>query len=318
MYNDFLVKYEKTYASNPTEYEARFRIFKDNIQRAYAYSKLDSSASYGVTQFSDMTPQEFAMYYRGTPRTPEQMRASLKNVQSAPTERKFNDLPTSFDWRDKGAVSKVKNQGMCGSCWAFSTVANVESVHFLKKGSLDLFSEQVLVDCDRTCDPDAPKDCDEGCNGGLMHLAMTYIQKEGLPTEDAYPYTARDGTCHYTHGNGTAVEITGFKFAPTDADGIASFLMEHGALSVALNAEYLQFYTSGISDPLICDPKSLDHGVTMVGFGVGKNMWGTEIPYWIVKNSWGGSWGEKGYFRIRKGKDTCGIESYVVTSLIDA
>lgn len=313
-FSEFLATYPKPYANSP-EVEYRFSVFKNNLQRAYAYGLNDPSAQYSVTQFSDMTPEEFNQMYLSKTRTPEEMRKSNKHIKPATSERKYKDLPETFDWREKGAVAPVKNQGSCGSCWAFSTVANIEAYSFLKTGSLQRFSEQALVDCDHTCEDDHPTDCNAGCNGGLMHLSLQFIHGNGLPLENDYPYTGRDGSCKFHYGNGSAVEINGFQFASEDADEIGSFLMEHGALSVAINAQWLQFYTSGISDPYLCNPKGLNHGVTIVGFGSGKNMFGSQVPYWIVKNSWGSSWGEHGYFKIRRGKNTCGIESYVVTAI---
>jgi len=150
-----------------------------------------------------------------------------------------------------------------------------------------------------------------------MELSMMYIAKNGLPTEDTYPYTARDGTCKYNAGNTTAVKISGHVMGPEsgDVDQIGQMLMDNGALSVAVNAEYLQFYVGGISDPWLCDAKALDHGVLIVGFGVGKNMFGSSVKYWIVKNSWSSSWGEHGYFRIARAK--CGINTYVVSAKME-
>jgi len=318
MFTSFLAKHERTYAANDVEFHKRFNIFKENVQRAAAIGKMDPGAQYGVTKFSDLTPQEFRNMYLMPKKTPEEMRSALKSVSNVQTyqPKQVKDIPDHFNWADKGAVSPVKNQGMCGSCWAFSTTGNVESVNFLKTGQMTLLSEQALVDCDHTCAPDSPRDCNAGCNGGLMELSMMYIAKNGLPTEQSYPYTARDGTCKYNKGNTTAVEITGHVMGPEngDIDVIAQMLMDHGALSVAINAEYLQFYLGGISDPWLCDPKSLDHGVLIQGLGVGKNMFGSTVKYWIVKNSWGSSWGVSGTFMINRAK--CGINTYVVSALM--
>ncbi len=172
----------------------------------------------------------------------------------------------------------------------------------MKTGKLISLSEQNLVDCDHECDPKDPQSCDGGCNGGLMLNALEYIKKNGIETESDYPYQGYGATCKAASGK-VATYVNGSIQLPTDEQQIKAYLYEHGPLAVALNAGWLQFYFGGISDPIICNPKHLDHGVLIVGYGVEGSK-----PYWIglsftflflhflpcfvlVKNSWGSGWG---------------------------
>jgi len=214
-------------------------------------------------------------------------------------------LPDSIDWVENGAVSAVKNQGTCGSCWAFSTVGSLEGRAQIATGNLQQFSEQQLVDCDKDFG-------DAGCRGGLMDNAFTYLmQSKGACTEDSYGYTGhkKDDCAIDSCTIGLpASSITGFQdVAATDAAFREA--LSHGPVSVAIEADTIfQFYFGGIIKSGLCGAK-LDHGVLAVGYGTDNGQ-----TYWKVKNSWGGSWGEKGYVRMKadKGgnsKGECGILS---------
>merc|ERR1711865_72187 len=207
----------------------------------------------------------------------------------------------SYDWRDHGAVNAIKDQGQCGSCWAFSTVANIEGVGMVETGKLLDLSEQQLVDCDTQ---------DGGCQGGLPSTAFQYMidQGMGLEGESAYPYTASDGTCHSSKSLEKAF-ITGWLQTSTDETQIAAALQQYGPLSIGINAANFQFYTGGVSSPFLCNPRALDHGVAIVGFGTDGRK-----DYWTIRNSWGSSWGEDGYIRIARGKGTCGLNTDVTTA----
>ncbi|MCP3683685.1 MAG: hypothetical protein GY861_13450, partial [bacterium] len=213
--------------------------------------------------------------------------------------------PDAFNWNDQGKVTKVKNQGQCGSCWAFSATGNLESVHAIKSGNLVEFSEQQLVDCDKV---------DQGCNGGLMENAFDYLKQNSIMLESDYSYKGRGGSCSYDESKGQ-LKVSSYQFSPEDEGQVKQFLYENGALAVAMNATTLQFYFGGIYSPWFswtCSPKALNHGVLLVGYGVENDK-----EYWIVKNSWGASWGEKGYFRIIRGKGACGINTHVLTATVD-
>jgi len=197
---------------------------------------------------------------------------------------------------------------MCGSCWAFSAVGNIEGQLQIKKGGkvIDL-SPQQLVDCDKV---------DEGCNGGLMDTAFDYIKTAGgIQSSSDYPYSGSDSSCKFDVKKSVA-KVNGYNFAGTeDEEQIKTILYQTGPLAIAINATPLQFYFWGIFNPWfqwLCDPEGLNHGVVIVGYGVDGST-----KYWIVKNSWGSSWGESGFFRIIAGKGACGVNKYVISATLE-
>ncbi|KAK1399287.1 Cysteine proteinase [Heracleum sosnowskyi] len=304
----FKTKYAKSY-SDQKEHDYRFSVFKSNLLRAKRNQLLDPSAEHGVTQFSDLTPEEFGQRYLGL-RTPKVLQEA-PNAPILPT----GNLPQDFDWRDHGAVTGVKNQVSCGSCWSFSTTGALEGAHFLATGELVSLSEQQLVDCDHECDQDG--DCDAGCNGGLMTSAFQYtIKAGGLEREKDYPYTGKDGKCKFDKTK-VAASVANYSVVSIDEDQIAANLVKNGPLSVGINAAWMQTYIKGVSCPYICSKNRLDHGVLLVGYGAAgyAPIRLKEKPYWIIKNSWGENWGEHGYYKICRGQkyDTCGVDSMVST-----
>ncbi|GKV24136.1 hypothetical protein SLEP1_g33786 [Rubroshorea leprosula] len=304
----FKRRFGKSYASQE-EHDYRFKVFKRNLRRASRHQKLDPSARHGVTQFSDLTSKEFRSTYLGL----RNLRLP-KDANQAPI-LPTDSLPEDFDWREKGAVSAVKNQGACGSCWSFSTTGALEGAHFLATGELVSLSEQQLVDCDHECDPEEPGLCDSGCNGGLMNSAFEYTLKAGgLMREEDYPYTGTDrGTCKFEKSK-IAASVANFSVVSLDEDQIAANLVKNGPLAVAINAVFMQTYIGGVSCPYICS-RRLDHGVLLVGYGsagyVPVRM--KDKPYWIIKNSWGENWGENGFYKICRGRNICGVDSMVST-----
>ncbi|KAM7256021.1 hypothetical protein ACFE04_011762 [Oxalis oulophora] len=303
----FKSKFGKTYDSE-SEHDYRFKVFTDNLRLAKRNQLLDPTAVHGVTKFSDLTPEEFQRLYLGLNRRLS-LPADADKAPILPT----NDLPEDFDWRDKGAVTEVKNQGSCGSCWSFSTTGALEGAHYLATGELVSLSEQQLVDCDHECDPEERGACDAGCNGGLMTTAFEYTLKAGgLMTEKDYPYTGKDrGTCKLDK-NKIAASVSNFTVISLDEDQIAANLVKNGPLAVGINAAYMQTYMKGVSCPYICG-KHLDHGVLLVGYGSAgyAPIRFKEKPFWIIKNSWGANWGENGYYKICRGRNICGVDSMV-------
>ncbi|CAN1238397.1 Probable cysteine protease RD19D [Linum grandiflorum] len=328
----FVEKYNKEY-SDSQEYAHRLRVFAGNLVKAAEHQAIDPTAIHGVTPFMDLTEEEFQRLYTGVSMPPSMMegRAAEDGVFAAEEAETMDtsDLPDDFDWREKGAVTDVKMQGTCGSCWAFSTTGAVEGAHFLATGNLVNLSEQQLVDCDNVtviglltwkCDEEEKSACDKGCNGGLMTNAYRYLIKAGgLQDEASYPYTGKPGQCQFDP-NKIAVKVANFSTISLDENQIAAHLVNYGPLAVGLNAAFMQTYIGGVSCPLICGKKFINHGVLMVGYGSkGFSLlrFGYR-PYWIIKNSWGKHWGEGGYYRICRGYGMCGVNrmvSAVVTTV---
>ena len=298
-FQKFIKKYNKKYSS-VNEYLARFEVFKMNVMNLYKESQKYKT---GITKFSDLTQQEFAKIYLNL--NYDAMAVANFN----PAHPSFsNAAPDSFDWRDKGLVTPVRDQGMCGSCWAFSTVANLEGLYYKLKGVAVDLSEQILVDCDTY---------DSACNGGLMEYAFQWIKENGMETEEDYPYTGYKGSCKADPSKYIDMKVTGWKklgsststWSPVDEEEIKEFLYETGPLAIALNANPLQTYSGGILDKTSsqCPVSGINHAVTLVGYGAESG-----VDYWIGRNSWGKSWGESGYFRIKRGSGTCGINCYII------
>jgi len=303
-FNEYILKYQKVYTSIE-EFNQKYAIFEKNFHGINEIQGLHmpevATFEFGYSPFMDMTPEDFKAKY---------LNLNVSHLKKLRFLNKHNILtysdepaPKAWDWREHGAVTDVKNQGSCGSCWAFSATGNLEGQHFKKSGKLVRFSEQQLVDCDKV---------DQGCNGGLMEDAFKHLQTTGAMAEDDYAYTGSDDECKFDKTKVTT-NVTGYKFAADqNEDNIAKMLYETGPLAVAINATPLQFYFWGVFDPWfqwICDPTGLNHGVLIVGYGNNGSK-----DYWIVKNSWGSWWGESGYFRIVKGTGACGINTYVISA----
>jgi len=245
-----------------------------------------------LNKFADLTSAEFKIMYNG-------YKPELRRQQRLPT---LNDLrvgayPTgSVDWVAKGAVTGIKDQGQCGSCWSFSTTGSVEGIVQIKHGHLTSLSEQQLMDCSVSYG-------NLGCSGGLMDNAFKYVTANGLCTEAAYPYTARDGTCKSSSCTMSAdSKIMGYKDV-THTENALGAAVDMQPVSIAIEADQsgFQLYKTGVFCG-VCGT-SLDHGVLAVGYGTAT----TGGDYWKVKNSWGTSWGEAGYIQICRNSDKCGL-----------
>jgi len=249
----------------------------------------------GENQFTDMTNKEFRAQMNGY---------VMHNRTSGNVfETIMADPPTSMDWRTKGYVTKVKNQGQCGSCWAFSTTGSLEGQHFKAANALMSLSEQQLVDCSKA-------EGNKGCQGGLMDNGFKYIVKnKGIDTEESYKYDAKTGRkCKATKGTVGATMSSFVDVKRGDIDALESALATIGPISVAMDASHMSFqhYKTGIYNEPKCSSIKLDHGVLAVGYGSGSVE--DAGDFWIIKNSWGTIWGDEGYFKIVKStKNMCGI-----------
>jgi len=295
-WNDFKQTFAKSYATTDEE-TARFNIFIENQRTIDEHNEEFKAGKHtfelGMNQFGDMTNEEFRSRMNGfkAPSGP-----STAPIYQAPA----GDLPASVDWRPLGYVTPVKDQAQCGSCWAFSATGGLEGQHFKKAGKLVSLSEQNLVDC-------SWKQGNEGCGGGWMDQAFTYIKtNNGIDTEASYPYTARNGKCKFNSANVGATD-TGFTDIKSgDESALESAIATVGPISVAIDASKMSFqlYKQGVYYEPKCSTKNLDHGVLAVGYGVQSD--GTK--YYIVKNSWGQSWGDQGYLLMsRERNNNCGI-----------
>ena len=263
----------------------------------------------GVTKFFDQTPEEFKrshLNYR--PVAPINM-APVRNTSHLLTGRKPRSI---VNWADAGATTPVKDQGYCGSCWAFSAVEQIESAWFLAGNDLTEFSTQQMVSCDTV---------DAGCNGGDSPSAYEYVEGSGgLTTEAAYPYTSTSGTtgsCESFTPVGGAVK--GYEYVSTpctsrtctgDEDMLKTGL-DGAPASICVNAATWNSYTGGVMDSATCGKNgyyNLDHCVQLVGYNVDAST-----PYWIVRNSWAGDWGEGGMIYLTMGENTCGVADEAMT-----
>ncbi|XP_027346613.1 senescence-specific cysteine protease SAG39-like [Abrus precatorius] len=295
-HEQWMTRYAKVY-KDPQEREKRFKIFKENVNYIEAFNDAANKPyKLGINQFADLSNDEFIATRN---RFKGHMCSSITRTATFKYEN-VSAVPTSIDWRQKGAVTPIKDQGQCGCCWAFSAVAATEGIHKLSTGKLISLSEQELVDCDT-------KGVDQGCEGGLMDDAFKFIiQNHGLNLEASYPYKGVDGKCNAKEAANNAATITGYEDVPANNEKALQKAVANQPVSVAIDASGsdFQFYKSGVFTGS-CGT-DLDHGVTAVGYGVSD---GTE--YWLVKNSWGTTWGEEGYIRMQKdvsaAEGLCGI-----------
>jgi C1A family cysteine protease len=294
VWSSWKAMHNKVYAAE--EEAIRKVVFEANIAKARMMNAMKDGAEYGLSKFADLTEDEFKNLL-GFKADKEMFETQVA------ADLPLKDTPTEWDWTTKGAVTPVKNQGMCGSCWAFSTTGDIEGAWFLSKGKLQSLSEQQLVSCD--------DNGDQGCNGGLPSNAFAWVIKNGgLEAESSYPYEGVTDACKQDKSK-DIVTISSWEKVSTNEDQIAAYLAQNGPLSIGINAANLQLYMGGISDPFFCSPKKIDHGVLIVGYGEENGK-----KFWKIKNSWGEGWGEKGYFRIIRGKGKCGLNTMVTHSKV--
>lgn len=289
-----------TVSRDLNEKRKRFNVFKENVRFIHEFNKKDKLYKLRLNRFGDMTKDEFRRTFAGSRIDHHRKFRGCPQGIGGFMHEKTGDLPASVDWREKGAVTPVKDQGQCGSCWAFSTVVSVEGINQITTNDLLSLSEQELVDCDNIDN--------NGCDGGMMDNAFDFIQKNGgITTEADYPYNAREHNCDATKENSHIVVIDGHEKVPANDEEALMKAVANQPVSVGIEAsgQTFQFYSEGVFTG-DCG-KELDHGVAVVGYGTTQD--GTK--YWIVKNSWGADWGEKGYIRMERGisaaEGLCGI-----------
>mmetsp|Transcript_20740 Transcript_20740/g.23062 ORF Transcript_20740/g.23062 Transcript_20740/m.23062 type:complete len:329 (-) Transcript_20740:89-1075(-) len=280
----------KTYSA--TEYRPRFKVWKRNAKFIERHNADETKThKVAMNHLGDLSSLEFRSVYLG-------FNGNTKSGVSVTSERDAA-VPDTWDWRPKGAVTPIKNQGQCGSCWSFSAAESTEGCHFLDTGKLVGLSEQNLMDCSQSYG-------NQGCNGGLMDQAFEYIIKNGgIDTESSYPYqTESTFDCRYKAAN-CGSTVTSYKDVPSgDENSLMSFVYA-APTSVAIDASHqsFQFYSSGVYYEPECSSSQLDHGVLAVGYGASGSS-----DYWIVKNSWGAGWGDSGYIMMSRNRNNnCGI-----------
>ncbi|XP_005096721.1 cathepsin L1 isoform X2 [Aplysia californica] len=289
----FKAKHNKDY--NGEEDIIRRFVWQSNLKKIEEHNELYAQGlkSYylGENKYADMTSDEFNGVMNG-------MNVHKQSDKYVSGQYKAY-LPDSVDWRRKGFVTPIKDQGQCGSCWAFSAIGSLEGQHFNTTGKLVSLSESNLVDCSQ-------KWGNQGCNGGLMDQAFQYvIDNKGIDTEKSYPYKPEDRPCNFKSADVGAREKAFQDVTSGSEDELQKAVAGVGPISVAIDASHgsFQLYSGGVYDEPECSSTQLDHGVLAVGYGTqdGKD-------YWIVKNSWGTSWGMEGYILMSRNKDNqCGI-----------
>jgi len=302
-------KFSKLYGS-AEERLAREVIYKTNQFIVTQHNAANHSWTMALNEWADLTPEEFSARLG--------LRKGAAPSSSAPHTHVPSGAPLadSIDWRTKNAVTEVKNQGGCGSCWAFSTVVSLEGQAALKSGNLTSFSEQDLVDCVKNVKlPNSSQVCCDGCMGGLMDYAFAYMIKSQHgedDTEAAYPYRGVDGKCKFAQSAASPV-VKSYTDVKKNEDDLKDAVGTVGPISIGVDASIgWQLYFGGVMDPwplVGCspNPKKMDHGVAVVGYGSTSSK-----DYWIIRNSWGSGWGEKGYMRLVRGKNACGITNNAV------
>jgi C1A family cysteine protease len=291
LFDSWKIQNNKEYAS--VEEEAlRFSVFSMNAAIVEEWNNAGNTATLALNLFADLTSEEFGAMYTGT-------KAASEEVVEANIVELENEgaVPTSWTWLTQGAVTPIKNQAQCGSCWAFATVATTEGLYKINGAKLTSFSEQQIVDCDTTCD---------GCSGGWPYLAMAYVATNGLETETAYPYAGVNQKCAYQKSQAITTGVTGAAFVtPKSVSALyAAVYQQPVAIIVEADQSAFQLYSTGIITTG-CGV-ALDHAITAIGY---------TPTYFIVKNSWGATWGQQGYVWIststqyNAGLGACGIFS---------
>jgi len=285
-----------------TEETARFAIFLDNYKHILKFNSENTSVKLALNKMADISKEEFKQKYLGLAVKESDSKYIRVNTVKLP---ELGDLPQTVDWNAQGAVGPVKDQGQCGSCWAFSTVGALESYHYIQYGGDMLsFSEQQVIDCAR--------ESNFGCNGGFPYTAFEYASINGLQLESDYPYAEEQGACQYSKDKARQVNI-GYSFVQTQSKDMLKVALAITPTVVAVEADQsiFQFYSKGVIG-FGCG-KKVDHAVLAVGYDIVD-----DAEAYVVKNSWGTTWGVNGYFylstdpSLNGGYGACGVLSQPV------
>ena len=289
-FSEWAVNHNKTYLTE-TSVTQGFMNWKDNSIYVAEHNENNNDFKLEMNEFGDMR-----LDWTTRPAHNKYMK---QRVFENPTEKKAPPgLPRSIDWRTKGRVTAVKNQQQCGSCWAFSAVGAMEGQHAHSTGDLISLSESQIVDCDKHTG-------DHGCLGGLMDGAFKYGIKYGIESEKEYPYDPNDDPCSFQK-NQTVATFSDYKDIIGGEGGLKEAVATIGPISVGIDASHTSFqlYKTGVYSEPACSTTMLDHGVLVVGYDTTDS----GQDYWIVKNSWGDTWGQKGYiYMARNHNNSCGI-----------
>lgn len=306
---DRFIEYTKYYNKNynNTEFMYRYGIFTRNLEKINRFNiNRNNTYNLGINNFTDVTNDEFRRLYLSRKHYYSLGNANNKHDLNKPFFYKQLNIPSSIDWRAKGLVTDVKDQGGCGSCWAFSAVGVIEGQHANNTGKLVSLSEQNLVDCSGDYD-------NEGCNGGWPEAAMRYVVKNGIDTESKYPYKGIDENCDFNKSYIGAHISKTINITNGSMVDLYKSIGTIGPISIAIDASNnFQFYDSGIYTDYNCSKTELDHAVLAVGYGFLNNT-----KYIIVKNSWGKDWGMDGYIYMNTNIDNmCGMATDASYALV--
>jgi cathepsin F len=293
-FSEFQHQFKKTYSAD--EFQYRFNVFKANIERYEAANKKSGSHVFGVTKFSDLTPEEFSKYYLMPKSLHENFQVPPSKV--APKLPPVN-IPSSFDWRQKGMITPVYNQEQCGSCWAFSATETIESYCALGGKGLQSLAMQQVVDCDTQA---------YGCEGGWTYVAYQYVEEAGgIEYFKDYPYTGESESCTFNKADIFAdISNWGYVTETNDETEMANWLVSKGPLSVCVDASTWSGYQNGTVVTAASCGSDVDHCVQVTGLDVVDGQ-----AVWNVRNSWGTDWGMEGYLWVERGTNACAIASTV-------
>jgi cathepsin F len=293
-FSDFQHKFKKTYSAE--EFHNRFNIFSANVRRYEEANRKSGRNTFGVTKFSDLTPEEFSKYYLMPKSLHENFEIPPNKVAPAPAAV---NIPSSFDWNSKGVITPVYNQEQCGSCWAFSATETIESYCALGGKGLQSLSMQQVVDCDTSA---------YGCEGGWTYVAYEYVEEAGgIEYFKDYPYNGESESCQFNKADIFAdISSWGYVTESGDEGVMANWLVSSGPLSVCVDASNWSGYEAGTIMTASDCGDSVDHCVQVTGLDVKQ---GTAI--WNVRNSWGTDWGNDGYIWVERGTNACDIASTV-------